>query len=406
MNTKSAIAGNAGPRVRSDCEIELVLRSRGGVIIELESKVKSLYGESIIEFCIEIMSFFKVTNASVRINDSGALPFVIAARLEAVIKKLVETDSNYLPELADEEKYTSSRHRFRFSRLYIPGNTPSMMLNAGLHSADGIILDLEDSVAPDKKYEARFLVRNALRQVRFHGAERMVRINQGEAGLQDLHYVIPHGVNLILIPKCETKEQVQHVDKEINIIRKRCKIPGEIFLMPIIESALGIESAFEIARSSESIVSLAIGLEDYTASIGVTRTAEGGESFYARSRLINAAKAAGIQPVDSVYSDVDDIEGLKRNILESRALGFEGTGCIHPRQVATINHGYTPDNEEIEKAKKIVVSFTEAEKTGLGVVALGSKMIDPPVVARAQRIINLAVKLGKLPEKWIDIDNA
>ncbi len=177
----------------------------------------------------------------------------------------------------------------------MPGNTPGLMINAGLHSADGIILDLEDSVAPEKKDEARILVRNALRQINFYGAERMVRINQGERGLEDLHFVIPHNVNLILIPKCENADYIKQVEHEIAEIKRKNSLNNQVFLMPIIESALGIENSFAIVSASENIVAVAIGLEDYTADLGVARTVEGMESFYARTRLVVAARAAGIQ---------------------------------------------------------------------------------------------------------------
>ncbi|OFY67439.1 MAG: hypothetical protein A2V64_08805 [Bacteroidetes bacterium RBG_13_43_22] len=295
-----------------------------------------------------------------------------------------------------ENRYATAPDRFRFSRLYLPGNTPSMMINAGLHSADGIILDLEDSVAPDKKDEARILVRNALRQVDFRGAERMVRINQGETGIKDLRSVIPNNVNLILIPKCDTADHVKIVDTEIKSIRKKQKTGNPVFLMPIIESALGVENASAVARASGNVVAIAIGLEDFTADLGVTRTAEGKESLYARSRLVIAAKAAGIQPIDSVFSDVADMEALRQTVIGSKALGFEGMGCIHPRQIAVINDGFAPDETEIEKSMEIVIAFKEAGKKGQGVVAVGSKMIDQPVVNRARKTIDLAVKLGKL----------
>jgi len=405
MKKSIAIAGNSGPKVRSDCEIILELKNEGGILIDLNSKVKVLYGESIKELTIEILQFFGIKNAVVRITDTGALPFVIAARIECAVKQLIDTDLQYLPESISENSYSTTHDRFRFSRLYLPGNTPGLMINAGLHSADGIILDLEDSVAPEKKVEARILVRNALRQINFLGAERMVRINQGEKGLEDLHFVIPHNVNLILIPKCETAEYVKRVNQEITKIKSSLNLNLNLnltFLMPIIESALGIENAFDIARASENVVGMAIGLEDYTADLGVQRTTEGKESLYARTRLINACKAAGIQPIDSVFSDVADMETLKQNVLISKALGFEGMGCIHPRQIPVIRHGFAPDETEIEKSKKIVLAFVEAKSKGLGVVALGSKMIDPPVVARAQKTIDLAVRLGLISDNWIE----
>jgi len=400
MESKLAVSGNAGPKIRSDCQMELGLTDEGGIIIDLKSKVQVLYGESIKNQCREILSFFGIANAVLKINDSGALPFVISARLEAAVKQVIDTDLDFLPGIYEENKYLSKRDRFRFSRLYVPGNTPSMMINAGLHSADGIILDLEDSVAPEKKDEARFLVRNALRQISFNGAERMVRINQGGRGLKDLEYVVPHYVNLILIPKCESPGQVKVIESKINILRSQYGLPGEVFLMPIIESAAGVEMSFDIARASEMIVAMAIGLEDLTADMGVTRTKEGTETVYARSRIVNAAKAAGIQPIDSVFSDVGDMEALRLNVLASRTMGFEGMGCIHPRQVPVVRQGFAPQQEEIEKSSKIVLAYEEARRRGQGVVAIGTKMIDQPVVARAQRIVDLAIRLGLMPEDW------
>jgi citrate lyase subunit beta/citryl-CoA lyase len=402
MSSKIATTGNAGPKVRSDCEITMELSAVRGIKIDLSSKVKALYGDSIIDLCKTILKFYNIKNASLKINDSGALPFVIAARLEAAIRRLVRSDLEYLPEMLKENIYPTTPGRRRFSRLYIPGNTPSMMINAGLHSADGIILDLEDSVAPEKKDEARFLVRNALRQIGFNGAERMVRINQGDQGLTDLEFVIPHNVNLILLPKCESVEQVIKTESKIQKILVKNKITSSVYIMPIIESAIGVENSFAISKCSEKVVALAIGLEDYTADLGVPRTVEGNESFYARTRIIVAAKASGIQPIDSVFSDVADMEALKQNVLKSKALGFEGMGCIHPRQVPVINDGFAPDESEIEKSKMVVSAFEDAREKGLGVVALGSKMIDHPVVARALKTIEVAVSLGRLSVKWRD----
>ena len=402
MKKTIATTGNSGPKVRSDCEIVLEQRSAGGINIDLTSKVKVLYGESIKKLVIEVLDFFGIKHADIRINDSGALPFVIAARIESVVKQLIDSDLEYLPEFLKENDYSTTRDRFRFSRLYLPGNAPGLMINAGLHSADGIILDLEDSVAPEKKDEARILVRNALRQIDFCDAERMVRINQGKRGLEDLKSVIPHNVNMLLLPKCENAGYITQVEEEIDLIKRKFNIKSNVFLMPIIESALGVENAFEIACGSENVVAIAIGLEDYTADLGVARTIEGKESFYARTRLVVAAKAAGIQPIDSVFSDVGDMEALRQNVLSSKALGFEGMGCIHPRQIPVIKNGFSPDQSEIEKSKRIVLAFETAKLNGLGVVALRSKMIDPPVVARAQKIIDLAVRLKLLKGDWIN----
>ncbi len=398
--TKIAKIGNSGPRVRSDCYVQMELQNSGGIQFELKSKVGSLYGESITQLVNEVLGFYRIEHARIELTDKGAVPWVIMARLEAAIKELKDTDTEFLPEFSENNKYVSAREANRFSRLYLPGNTPSMFLNAGLHQPNGIILDLEDAVAPAKKDEARIMVRNALRVCNFYGAERMVRINQGARGIKDLKSIIPHNVHLILVPKVESADNIKEIETEINKLRKEYKIEEQVFLMPIIESAMGVEKAFEIASSSDNIVAVAIGLEDYTADIGAQRTHEGAESFYARSRVVNAAHAAKIQPIDSVFSDVSDMEALANNVAVSKGLGFEGMGCIHPRQVPVIKQGFGPSAEEIEKAKKIVHAANKAEQLGLGVVALGSKMIDPPVVKRHMKRIQLALNLGLLESDW------
>jgi citrate lyase subunit beta / citryl-CoA lyase len=395
-----ATIGNKGKTVRSDCFVTLEIKDTGGLEIQVESKVDVLYGNSIRELVTKMLDYFGINNAFLKIEDSGALLFVLSARIEAVVKKLLKTNKEFLPELLPGNRYSTEKGRNRFSRLYLPGNTPSLMINAGIHHPDGIILDLEDAVAPEKKDEARFLVRNALRGLSFYGAERMVRINQGERGLEDLNYLIPHNVNLILLPKCEKPEQIRDVNTQIDKIRKKHKITEPVWIMPIIESALGVINAYSIACEADNIVSLAIGLEDYTADLGTRRTTEGTESFFARSMVVNAARAAGIQPIDSVFSDVSDLEGLKQNIIRSKSLGFDGMGCIHPRQIKVIHENFAPSADETEKAQKIVYAYHKALEQGLGVVSLGTKMIDAPVVKRALNTITVAIKMGKLKENW------
>ena len=401
MNKSIASAGNKGEKDRSDCFITLRLSDVGGIQLELKSKVQVLYGASILALCQEMLKFFQIENAIVEIEDKGALPFVIMARIEAAIKQLIKSDLEFLPEMLSENLYSSDFKQPRISRLYLPGNTPGLMLNAGIHTPNGIILDLEDAVGISKKSEACFLVRNALRSVNFLGAERMVRINQIPAGLEDLEFIIPNNVNLILVPKCENGNQISQVNDRINTIQKRIGISNPVWLMPIIESAMGVMKALEIAQSADNIVAMAIGLEDYTADIGVVRTFEGSESLFARCQVINACKAVGIQAIDSVFSDIGDMEALKENVIRSKALGFDGMGCIHPRQIKVIYDNYAPTDQEIENAKIIMVAFVEASQNGYGVVSVGNKMIDAPVVSRAQQTINRAISMGKLGADWI-----
>ena len=404
-------AGKRGDNIRSDCYFEIQLKNSGGIKLDLKSKVEVMYGESIKELILEMCKFFNIKNAKIICEDYGALPFVLAARFELAVKRLFpDSKKEFLLPFLKQNEYSTTKDRLRRTRLYLPGNEPKFFINAGLHSPDGIILDLEDSVAPTEKDAAQLLVRNALRSVDFsclgeversrNGVERMVRINQLPKGLDDLKYIVPHNVHVILIPKCESAEQVKAVEKEVEKLKKLHNIKSEIYFMPIIESALGVIKSYEIASASKNICALAIGLEDYTADIGTQRTNEGRESIFARQMLVNAARAAGIQPIDTVFSDVADMEGLRQSVIEAKSLGFEGKGCIHPRQIPVVHQAFAPTTDEIEKAKKIVLAFEEAEKKGLGVVALGSKMIDPPVVKRAIRTIDLAIKNNLLNKNW------
>jgi citrate lyase subunit beta/citryl-CoA lyase len=398
---KKSSAGKRGQSVRSDCYFEIELKNSGAIKINLKSKVESMYGESIKQMILDMSKFFGLKNARILCEDNGALPFVMAARFELAVKRLLPNlKKEYLLPSNDKNLNSTKKDKLRRSRLYLPGNEPKFFINAGLHSPDAIILDLEDSVAPSEKEAAQLSVRNALLSVDFYNAERMVRINQLPKGLSDLKFVVPHNVNVILVPKCESAEQIHQLEKEVERLKKLYKVKYAIYFMPIIESALGVIKAFEIATASKNNCALAIGLEDYTADIGTQRSEEGKESFFARSMLVNAAHAAGIQAIDTVFSDVVDMEGLRKSVIEAKSLGFEGKGCIHPRQIKVVHEAFAPSLEEIEKAKKILLAFEEAEKKGLGVVSLGSKMIDPPVVKRAMRTIELAIINNLLKNNW------
>lgn len=400
MFPKEFSVGKKGDNVRSDCRVKMKSTVGGGRKITLDSIVAPLYGQSIEKLINDILDFFNVTDCEMELSDQSALPFVIMARVETVIRGVgLDNGKKYLPDLYGDIN-EPLRDRQRRSRLYLPGDQPKLFINAGIHKPDGIILDLEDSVAPNEKDSARLIVRNALRAVDFFGSERMVRINQLPLGLKDLEEIVPEKVDLILLPKIETAGQIKSITDKINNIRKEKKITRDIYLMPIIESALGIMNAFEIASSDKDIVALAIGLEDYTADIGTKRTDDGKESFFARSMIVNAAKAVGIQAIDTVYSDVSNSEGLMESVKEAKSLGFNGKGCIHPRQISIVHEGFSPGSDEIDKARKIVLAFEKAEKEGLGVVSLGSKMIDPPVVKRALQTIEQALNDSLIDENW------
>jgi len=392
-------AGRAGDDVRSDLHVVVEITDGGGLEIEVISKVASLYGDSIEGTTRTTLAGLGLENARVRVDDKGAVPFVIAARVEAAALRAGAPGGDARPERSVPRERHTARNRLRRSRLYLPGDQPKLQLNAGLHRPDAVILDLEDSVHVDQKDAARLVVRNALRTVSFGEAEVMVRINQLPLGLDDLSAIVPERPDVLLIPKTESAAQVIEVDARIReILGTDAEGAAPVWIMPILETALGVESAFEIASASPAVVALTIGLEDYTADLGVPKTLEGAESLYARGRLVNAAKAAGVQAIDSVFGDVGNEDGLRAWASRSRGLGFEGMGCIHPRQIRPIHEAFAPSAEEIEKALRIVAAFEEAEARGLGVVSLGTRMVDPPVVLRAQRLVDLARRAGLIEE--------
>jgi citrate lyase subunit beta/citryl-CoA lyase len=390
--------GEAGrPNTPSDLHVLLEPKGKGGIQVELQSKVAAYYGDAIRVQAVELLEALGLEHARVAIEDQGALPFTITARLESAVRRAGLGEGRKGPAPKRKARPSTAKDRLRRSRLYLPGSEPKLFVNARLHGADAVILDLEDSVHPDEKDSARLLVRNALREVDFGPGERMVRINPLPLGREDLEEVVPEFPDVILVPKAESASQIQEVAGVVQEILEREGRPDGIWLMPILESALGVEHAFEVGTSSDRIAALTIGLEDYTADMGVIKTAEGAESLYARSRLVNAARAAGVQAIDSVYGDVDDLDGLRVYGRRSRAMGFEGMGCIHPRQIPIIHEAYAPTPGELEKARRIVEAFDDAQERGLGVVSLGSKMIDPPVVKRAQKLVQQAKDQGLLP---------
>jgi citrate lyase subunit beta / citryl-CoA lyase len=386
-------AGQRGDAVRSDAWVRVEPSTSGGLSIHVRSKVQSLYGERIRAQIDAGCRVLGVEHARVEVEDQGAVPFVIDARLEAAVRAVVDVGERaVLPAMLPENASASPRDRLRRSRLYLPGSQPKFMINAAVHHPDGVILDLEDSVAPPDKPAARVLVRNALRFLDWAGSERMVRINQLPAGLADLPFVVGHGAQVILIPKTEHADDVEAVAAECARLARNGVVP---WIMPILESASGILEAAQIARAHPTVCALTLGLEDLTADLGAERTKEGRESFFARSMVVAAARAAGIPPIDTVFSDVADVEGLAASVREAKALGFEGKGCIHPRQIAIVHEAFAPTDAEIERAKAIVRAFDDAAACGLGVVSLGTKMIDPPVAKRARRVLDLAARTGR-----------
>lgn len=290
-------------------------------------------------------------------------------------------------------------NRIRRTRLYMSGNNPAMIRSAGLFGADSVILDLEDAVAINQKDAARMLVRNALRELDFNNTEMTVRINSADTEFfyDDLREIVPAKPYAIVLPKSETFKQVNNACKAITEVEEENGIPtGTIKLMPIIESAKGVLNAERIAIACDRIVAISPGGEDLTADLGAERTVAGEELLYIRSKILLAARAAGIQALDTVYGNIDDEEGLINQTKRIVRMGYDGKACIHPKQIEPIHQTFTPTAQEITHAQRIVEAYQLAQEEGLGVICVDNRMIDVPVVKRSERILRRARAANKL----------
>ena len=285
----------------------------------------------------------------------------------------------------------------RRSMLFLPGNNPNMLINGNCLGADAIIFDLEDAVAPAEKDAARILVRNTMRYLDFRGCETIVRINSIDTPYWqlDLDTVLPCKPNLILLPKTGSSADVLAADDYMTALEEKLGLaPNTVGLMPLIETAMGVENAFAIASATKRVKALFLGAEDLTADLQCKRTKEGREIEYARTRLVVAARAAGVDVYDTPFTDVNDDEGIWTDARLAKALGFTGKASISPRHVEVINAVFSPTEKEIDYAYEVLDAIETAKRQGKGAIALHGKMIDAPIVARAQRTIDMAKALG------------
>ena len=285
----------------------------------------------------------------------------------------------------------------RRSMLFLPGNNPNMLINGNCLCADAVIFDLEDAVSPDEKDAARILVRNTMRYMDFRGCEIIVRINSIDTAYwrKDIDAIAPYIPGLILLPKTGSAADVLAADEYITQTEEKLGLAqGTIGLMPLIETAMGVENAFAIASATKRVKALFLGAEDLTADLQCKRTKEGREIEYARTRLVMAARAAGVDVYDTPFTDVNDDEGIEIDALLAKSLGFSGKASISPRHVEVINRVFSPTIAEIDYAYEVMEAIALAKQQGKGAIALRGKMIDAPIVMRAQRTIAMAQALG------------
>ena len=276
-----------------------------------------------------------------------------------------------------------------------------MMQDAFIYGPDSIMLDLEDSVAMAEKDAARLLVYNALRTVDYGDTEMVVRINPLSTpyGKKDVEAVVKAGVHVVRMPKTETAEEVHEVEREIERVEAELGCVGRTKIMAAIESALGVVNAYAIATASPRMMGIALGAEDYCANLKTQRSPEGMELLLARQTIVVAARAAGIDALDTVYSNLNDMETFRKEVELIKTLGFDGKSIINPRQIQVVNEVFAPTAKAIEKARAIIAAIKEDEARGSGVVSLNGKMVDRPVVIRAQRTIDLAIASGVISKE-------
>ncbi len=363
--------GAAGTENKRDCRVTV----SEGSGVEIESKYAGMFGDH-IEALIQRRLDELETTAAVTIEERGCYDYVVLARLEAALRRAgVEQLSNGMVDRSPPQR------QMRRSRMYVPGNNPRMLNKAGMYDADCLVLDLEDSVAVDHKLDARYLVKNALQQLDYGGTELWVRINKSTAkeDISVVKYGNPHG---ICLPKAEDPEDVVILE---NMLEEE---DLDALIMPIVETAAGVQNVEAIAGASDAVAALAFGAEDYTADVCGRRSQEA--LLHPRSRLVVAARSHDVQPLDTVYPDVNDLDGLREETIHIMEMGFDGKGAVHPRQLPVIHACFTPTDEEVEEARDVIAAVEEAREKGLGSASLHGTMIDLPVEKRARRILRRA----------------
>lgn len=294
--------------------------------------------------------------------------------------------------------------KLRRSMLFVPGNNPGIIRDVHIYKPDSVIFDLEDAIAITEKDSARILVHNMLKKFSDYykelGIETVVRINglATDFWKDDLEAVVTGGAEVIRIPMTESADDVMLVDAEIERIEKECgREVGSTKIMVAIETALGVMTCFDIAKApSKRLIGMALSGEDFVTSMKTSRSSEGDELFVARGMIAMAARAAGLEVADTVYADVNNDEGFLKEANLIKRMGFGGKSLIHPRQVELIHDVFTPSEKEIAKAVKIVEATEEALKQNLGVFTVDGKMVDKPIIERAQRTLELAKAAGVL----------
>lgn len=393
--TQAAVAGTLES---GDVMIRIAPLATQEICLQINSSVEKQFGDAIRATILEVLCRDNVCGVQLNVDDKGALDCILRARLEALLARASAIPAR--PQ-EDRQRFPSAlpqpKSRTRRSMLFVPGANAAMISNAFIYPADALIFCLEDSVALREKDTARRLVWHALQHPLYRDVETIVRVNplDSEWGIHDLEVAVRGGADVIRLPKTDTARDVIDIEKAILGIEQRCgREPGSTRLLAAIESPQGITRAVEIAHASERLIGIALGAEDYVRNLRTERSPDGAELLFARCSVLQAARSAGIQAFDTVYSDVNNEAGFLHEASHIKLLGFDGKSLINPRQIELLHNVYAPTRKEVADARLVVEAAEAAACEGTGVVSLNGRMVDSPVIERARLLLSRAELSG------------
>ena len=409
----------AGEREKGDCRVT-VEEGEEGIQLILTSSVIGQYEKQIRHVIFKTLECMGITNLNIRVEDKGALDCILQARVEGAVYRMrnktenipwegldwKQEERNRGKEGKNEEKVAGERNcrgteekktRLRRTMMFVNAQKPTLLKDPWIYGEDCVILDLEDGVAEGQKDAARFTLFHTLREMDYRDCERIVRINGLDTPYwkEDIRCAVAGGCDAIRIPKTESAEEVCTVEKEIERAEKEFgREPGSVLIMAAVESARGVVKALEICEASRRLFGIALSGGDYTRDLHTHITGTGVELQGARENLVIAARAAGVQCFDTVYTDLDNQEGFQKETQTIHLMGFDGKSIIHPGQIRLVHEIFTPTEKEIVFAEKVVEEIEEKRAQGIGVFTVDGKMIDIAFYDGAKRVLKLAKAAG------------
>ena len=388
----------AGTLESSDAQVT-VEPGEGSLELDLSSSVMNQYGRQIKATVLDTLERLGVTDARVTVVDKGALDCTLKARWSARCSAAAERRSRIFPGevWCDDPSSQTERFRLRRTMMFMNAQKPGLIKDAYIYGCDSIMLDLEDAVAENQKDAARFSLYHALKSVDYGDTEVIVRINGLDTPhwLEDVRVCVAGGADGIRIAKCESAQDVKTVEAAVTAAEEEFGVEqGRTLLMAALESPRGILNAYEICAASERMFGVAISGGDLRKCLQTSPQRDGVDMLWARGQVILAACAAGIQCFDTVFTDLDDQEGFEAEVLQNKAMGFDGKSLINPKQIRFVHQVFAPSQKEIIQAEKILRAYREQSAAGVGVFTVDGKMIDIAFIPGAERTLKLARACG------------